>query len=134
MEFLMYLMRYFFIILTIYYFSDEMRIHLINLVHLSLTLGQIPKYGAVGPYGCSMGPYYYATSYFTRFENKVRKVCDDYDCDIIVEWTSKDGKNKGWDIGKFNKPACSQNKNMDARIKMMKQIDNNQNSSDFNEG
>ena len=111
-----------------------MRINLIKLIHLSVTFGQIPRYGPVGPYGCSTSTYYYATTYFTRYKSKVQGACDTYNCDIIVEWTSKDGKNKGWDIGKFNKPACSQNKNMDAIIIMAKSINNNMNSSDTNEG
>ena len=108
---------------------DVMRVSLINAIQVSAIVGSVPKYGAVGNYACSKSTYYYATTFFTNRKSQAHQLCKAYDCDIIIEWTSKKGY-KGWDIGRLDKPACPQNTDqMDAIVIWGKQVDSDINSN-----
>ena len=98
-----------------------MMLNLFYVIQISVILGDIPKYGAVGNYKCYIQTWHYATSFYAKQVNKAREKCTEYDCDVIIEWIRqpRDKRMKatiGWDLGKFDAPPCPQNEDMTAKI------------------
>ena len=93
----------------------------------------IPLFGAVGQYSCRpRNIYHFATSYYTRYKNKIKDDCNKYNCDIIIEWTRKSLTRTitGWDIGTLStRNLCQQNTDMKAKIVWEKSYDYFANSS-----
>ena len=112
-----------------------MRLNLVYVLQISVAVG-IPEFGpAAGKYRCHTDDWHYATSFYVSDDiNKAFEKCEKHDCDLIVEWTRKSrshmGKTyTGYDIGKYNVPACPQHKDMTAIIKYEKSHENYMNSS-----
>ena len=112
-----------------------MWLNLVIIVHVSVILGDIPKFGAVGNYKCHTGTWHFATDFYAEGRlKKAREKCEQFDCDIIVEWRrqprNKRGKATiGWELGKFDASPCPQNKDMTATIKWQKTFENYMNAS-----
>ena len=103
-----------------------MRLNFVYLVQISLVLGDIPEFGAAGNYNCNIGDWHFATSFYAEQRlKKAEEKCKQFDCDIIIEWTRKSGSKTiiGWEIGKFNRRPCPQNREMNAKIIWEKSFD-----------
>lgn len=117
-----------------------MRLNLVYVVQISVVLGDVPKYGAVGNYNCHIGTWHYATTFFAQGNlNNARERCTKFDCDVIIEWTRQPRDKRGvatigWDLGKFDASPCPQNEDMTAKIIWEKQFEDYMNSSNITTG
>ena len=104
-----------------------MRKALIIALQISVILGDVPQYAAVGSSYCQIEFYHFATSYYARDFNKAKDRCNNYDCDIIIKWTRTSNKGvnpiTGWDLGKFGGSLCPQNTAMTAEVIWKKDLE-----------
>ena len=102
----------------------------ITVIQISVVLG-IPQYGPVGQYYCRTGDYYFATSFYTKDKKRAERECEEYNCDLIVEWSRKSYYQTyiGYDLRKFDEPACPQNQEMPTKIFWQKDFGDYMNSN-----
>ena len=117
-----------------------MWLNLVYIVQISVILGDIPEFGAVGNYKCYIQAWHYATNFYAGGDlNKARERCTKFDCDVIIEWTRqpRDKRMKatiGWDLGKFDAPPCPQNEDMTAKIIWEKKFEDYMNPNNITTG
>ena len=105
-----------------------MRKSFINVLQISVILGDIPQYAPIDDKKCQTGSYYFATNFYTKRQDTAKNNCKINSCDVIIEWTRTNSKGQrftGFDLGKFDGHVCPQNKDMTARIIWQRQpVDN----------